>query len=72
MKILIAPDKFRESLSSIEAAKSIEKGIKKVNKNIETVLCPIADGGEGTVDALVAATSVDTLFVMLQDHWEKR
>ncbi|GAH05612.1 unnamed protein product [marine sediment metagenome] len=57
MKILIAPDKFRESLSSIEAAKSIEKGIKKVNKNIETVLCPIADGGEGTVDALVAATS---------------
>jgi len=57
MKILIAPDKFRESLSSIEAAKSIEKGIKKVNKNIETVLCPIADCGEGTVDALVAATS---------------
>lgn len=57
MKILIAPDKFRESLSSIEAAKSIEKGIKKVDRNIETILCPIADGGEGTVDALVAATS---------------
>lgn len=57
MKILIAPDKFRESLSSIKAAKAIERGIKKVDTNIETVLCPIADGGEGTVDALVAATS---------------
>lgn len=57
MKILIAPDKFRESLSSINVAKAIERGIKKVDKNIETVLCPIADGGEGTVDALVAATS---------------
>lgn len=57
MKILIAPDKFRESLSSIKVAKAIERGIKKVDKNIETVLCPIADGGEGTVDALVAATS---------------
>ena len=57
MKIVIAPDSFKGSLSAFEVAKAIEKGVKKVREDIETVLVPVADGGEGTLDSLVAATN---------------
>lgn len=56
MKIVVAPDKFKGSLSSLEVAKAIERGIKKAVPEAEVVLCPLADGGEGTVEALVTAT----------------
>ncbi|MFP5114747.1 glycerate kinase [Bacillaceae bacterium C204] len=56
MKIVIAPDSFKGSLSSVEAAFSIEKGIKKAFPEAETLLLPVGDGGEGTLDTLVAAT----------------
>lgn len=57
MKIVIAPDSFKGSMSAREAAISIERGIKKAFPHAETVLCPMADGGEGTMDALVEATN---------------
>lgn len=56
MKIVIAPDSFKGSLSALEAAKAIEKGVKKARPDAETVLVPVADGGEGTLDSLVSAT----------------
>jgi glycerate kinase len=56
MKIVIATDSFKGSLSSAEAAKAIENGIKKVSGDIETLKIPMADGGEGTVAALIEAT----------------
>lgn len=56
MKIVIAPDSFKGSLSALEVAVVIEKGIKKAIPEAETVLVPVADGGEGTMDSLVAAT----------------
>lgn len=56
MKIIIAPDSFKGSCSAIEAANSIEKGVKKVFGECETVKMPIADGGEGTVEALILST----------------
>lgn len=56
MKIIIAPDSFKGSLSAIAGAKAIDKGIKKVFAEAETVLLPIGDGGEGTMETLVAAT----------------
>jgi glycerate kinase len=56
MKILIAPDSFKGSLSAIEAANAINKGIKNACKEAETVLLPVGDGGEGTMETLVAAT----------------
>ncbi|MBT2733222.1 glycerate kinase [Bacillus sp. ISL-7] len=56
MKIVIAPDSFKESLSALEAAESIEKGFKRVIPNAEYVKVPMADGGEGTVQSLVDAT----------------
>ncbi|MBN6185437.1 glycerate kinase [Aneurinibacillus sp. BA2021] len=56
MKIVIAPDSFKGSLSAHEASLAMERGIKRVLPDAETVLVPVADGGEGTMDSLVAAT----------------
>ena len=56
MRILIAPDSYKGSLSALEAARAIQKGMLEVFPEAEIVLAPIADGGEGTVDALVTAT----------------
>lgn len=53
MKILIAPDSFKGSNSSIAVAARIETGIKKVFPDADIIKIPIADGGEGTVEALV-------------------
>ncbi len=52
MKILIATDSFKGSLSSLEAGRAIEKGIKVAMPDAEVTVRPLADGGEGTVDAL--------------------
>lgn len=56
MKIVIAPDSFKGSLSAPEAASAIEAGIKKVMPDAQTVLVPVADGGEGTMESLIAST----------------
>lgn len=56
MKIVIAPDSFKESLSALEAATQIEAGFREVFPAWTYVKVPVADGGEGTVAALVAAT----------------
>lgn len=56
MKVVIAPDSFKESLSAFDVADAIEKGFRKVFSNIDIVKVPIADGGEGTVDTLVNYT----------------
>ena len=56
MKILIAPDSFKESLKASEVAHAIEAGVKMACPDAECICIPMADGGEGTVDALVHAT----------------
>jgi len=56
MKILIAPDKFKDCLCAAEVARAVAAGIAAVDASIHVDVCPMADGGEGTVDALVAAT----------------
>lgn len=52
MKIIIAPDKFKGSLTAIEVCNAVEKGIKRVDTNIEVIKHPLADGGEGTLEIL--------------------
>lgn len=56
MKFVLAPDSFKESMTSMEACNAMERGIKKVFKDAECIKVPMADGGEGTVEALVHAT----------------
>ncbi|HFQ9140510.1 TPA: glycerate kinase [Enterobacter cancerogenus] len=56
MKIVIAPDSYKESLSALEVATAIENGFRDIFPTAEYVKLPVADGGEGTVEAMVAAT----------------
>jgi glycerate kinase len=53
MKIVIAPDSFKQSLSAMEVATCIENGFSQVFPDCEYIKIPLADGGEGTVDVLV-------------------
>ncbi|WP_404359330.1 glycerate kinase [Cytobacillus firmus] len=56
MKIVIAPDSFKESLSALEAANAIERGFKSIFPHAQYKKMPMADGGEGTVQSLADAT----------------
>lgn len=56
MKIVIAPDSYKESLSALDVATAIEAGFQEIYPDAEYVKLPVADGGEGTVEAMVAAT----------------
>lgn len=55
MKIVIAPDSFKDSLSAEKVADAIAAGLADVLPHAQLIKCPMADGGEGTVDAIVAA-----------------
>ena len=55
MRVVVAPDSFKGSLSALGVAEAMERGIRSVFPQAEVVKVPIADGGEGTVEALVAA-----------------
>ncbi len=56
MRVVIAPDKFKGSLTALEAAEAMARGLIQVEQRAEFDLVPMADGGEGTAAALVAAT----------------
>ncbi|HEY1654778.1 MAG TPA: glycerate kinase [Candidatus Tumulicola sp.] len=57
-KVVIAPDKFKGSLSAIEAARAIARGVASGVPGTECALCPMADGGEGTVDVFLERGAV--------------
>ncbi|NRG97282.1 glycerate kinase [Streptococcus suis] len=59
MRILIAPDSFKESLSATDVAQAIKQGFSKVYPQASYDLLPLGDGGEGTVDSLIQAFTLD-------------
>jgi len=63
MRILIAPDSFKGSNSSLSVAEAIEEGIYRVFPDAEVEKIPIGDGGEGTVEAMVAASEGEIVTV---------
>lgn len=65
MKFILATDSFKESMTSKEACNAMERGIKKIIKDAECIKIPMADGGEGTVEALVYATKGEFKNVMV-------
>lgn len=77
MRIVVAPDSFKGSVSAVGTANAMEKGIKAVFPDAEVIKVPIADGGEGTVEALVTATNgqmiqqdvVGPLGDIVQSYW---
>ncbi len=56
MKVVIAPQSFKGSISALDAARAMEEGVRKVVSDVETVIVPVADGGDGTLETLVEAT----------------
>lgn len=62
-KVVIAPDSFKESLSALEVAEAIERGFRQIFPQVQYVKLPMADGGEGTVDSMVAATGGEIVTV---------
>ncbi|MBD8099451.1 glycerate kinase [Pseudomonas fluorescens] len=77
MKIIIAPDSFKDSLSAERVAQAIADGLVQVWPDAQLVQCPMADGGEGTVTAVLAAcqgqlrsqTVRGPLGAKVQAHW---
>ena len=56
MKIVIAPQSFKGSVMALTAAEAIERGVRRASPEAETVLVPVADGGDGTLEVLVNST----------------
>ncbi|MFD1362122.1 glycerate kinase [Lentibacillus salinarum] len=56
MNITVAPDSFKGSLTSIQASEIMQKAIMEIDKSAQVTLIPMADGGEGTLESLLAAT----------------
>ena len=63
MKIVLAPDSFKGSMTAMEVCEAFREGISRVLPNAEVICLPMADGGEGTAEALVAATGGDRRWV---------
>ncbi|WP_237386993.1 glycerate kinase [Xenorhabdus sp. Sc-CR9] len=67
MKIVIAPDSFKESLSALQVSLAIEQGFRQIFPQADYIKLPMADGGEGTVDSLVAATGGKRILCTVTD-----
>ena len=61
MNVLVAPDSFKETLPAVQVAQAIAAGVRAAVPGARIDLCPMADGGEGTVAAMVAATGGQSL-----------
>jgi len=66
-KIIIAVDSYKESLASQEAAEIIARRLRSENRNLEIEKIPVADGGEGTVDAIINCIGGRTLYVNVKN-----
>ena len=67
MRILIAPDSYKNALSALEVARSLKAGLQKVFEDAEFEILPMADGGEGTVEALIDATRGEIIKTTVHD-----
>jgi len=67
MRVLIAMDKYKGSLTAVQAGAAVSRGLQKTLPGVQTSLCPIADGGEGFTDTMVSALGAEWIEVPLQD-----
>lgn len=67
MNILIAPDKFKDSLSAFEVCEAIELGLRKIRKDLKITKLPLADGGEGTLDILEKSLDLELVEIEVHD-----
>lgn len=67
MKIIVAPNSFKNSINAVDAAKAISCGLKDGNSTIETVLLPIADGGDHTLETLLDLFKGESMVSAVKD-----
>lgn len=67
MIVVIAPDSFKESLSATDVAQAIEKGVRQAAQEVSCILKPMADGGEGTLSALIAGSGGTLVSSLVHD-----
>ena len=71
MRILIAPNYFKGSLSAIQVADIISDALKSVHPDITTIKAPLADGGDGTIEAVHLAQSGELINTRIHDPLER-
>ena len=62
MKIVIAPDSFKECLRADQVAKAIQRGFEQAIPHVDCLLCPVGDGGEGTISAIGQSLNLEEKF----------
>ncbi|WP_438764590.1 glycerate kinase [Kushneria sp. TE3] len=67
MHILIAPDSFKDALAATDAANAIAEGVRQAAPDAERTLCPLGDGGEGTLEALLVASNAEARSLEVHD-----
>ncbi|MEL7896849.1 glycerate kinase [Vreelandella neptunia] len=67
MNVLLCPDSFKDALSAQDAAAAMARGVQRANPEAHVQVCPLADGGEGSLDALIAATGAERRQLNVQD-----
>lgn len=67
MNVLLCPDSFKDALSAQDAAAAMARGVQRANPEAQVQVCPLADGGEGSLDALIAATGAERRQLNVQD-----
>ncbi|MGY2463637.1 glycerate kinase [Vreelandella sulfidaeris] len=67
MNVLLCPDSFKDALSAQDAASAMARGVKSAAPDAQVQICPLADGGEGSLDALIAATGAERRQLAVQD-----
>lgn len=72
MKIVIASDSFKESMTAFEACEAMKKGIHAVDSQVDCVCIPMSDGGEGTVDVLLKTTHSKIRMVEVHNSFHEK
>ncbi|HGW6843769.1 TPA: glycerate kinase [Streptococcus pneumoniae] len=72
MKIVIAPDSFKESLTAQQVAEAIKRGFQQSIADVECLLCPVGDGGEGTVDAIRHSLDLKEKWIQVTDPFGQK
>ncbi|MFS8175195.1 glycerate kinase [Vreelandella titanicae] len=67
MNVLLCPDSFKDALSAQDAATAMARGVQRAAPEAHVQVCPLADGGEGSLDALIAATGAERRQLNVQD-----
>lgn len=67
MNVLLCPDSFKDALSAQDAAAAMARGVERAAPQAQVEICPLADGGEGSLEALIAATGAERHQLKVQD-----